>query len=217
MSTILEKVTAFVTRPTPGGDELLLFQHPHAGIQIPAGTVEEGEAVEAAALREAQEETGLEDFTLRRLLATADDPLPPDHVVTCKNAAIRTRPEATSWIWTYIRRGIRVQRHRQRNGFSQITYQETERQADADYVTFQLTGWVADDTLTLISRRYFYHLEFHASTPASWVVHTDQHDFTLFWAPLTTLPAIHPAQRGWLRFLAPHFPYVQFTQGETEA
>ena len=39
-----EKVTAFVTQEAPQGVELLLFEHPHAGIQLPAGTVELGEA-----------------------------------------------------------------------------------------------------------------------------------------------------------------------------
>ncbi len=39
MPQIIEKLTAFVTRPTSNGYELLLFEHPTAGIQIPAGTV----------------------------------------------------------------------------------------------------------------------------------------------------------------------------------
>ena len=41
--THLHKVTAFILRRAPGGPELLLIQHPHAGIQVPAGTVEPGE------------------------------------------------------------------------------------------------------------------------------------------------------------------------------
>ena len=34
-----EKVTAFVIRTANHRAELLLFEHPYAGIQIPAGTV----------------------------------------------------------------------------------------------------------------------------------------------------------------------------------
>src|SRR5262249_43927849 len=49
---LLEKVTAFVTRDAAQARELLVFRHPHAGVQIPAGTVEKGESAEAAALRE---------------------------------------------------------------------------------------------------------------------------------------------------------------------
>lgn len=50
----LGKVTAFVTRTNPvssTGCELLVFRHPFGGLQLPAGTIEESEAPEAA-LRE---------------------------------------------------------------------------------------------------------------------------------------------------------------------
>ena len=44
------------------GNRLLVFEHrdfPDAGIQVPAGTVKDGEAPEIAVMREATEETGL--------------------------------------------------------------------------------------------------------------------------------------------------------------
>jgi 8-oxo-dGTP pyrophosphatase MutT (NUDIX family) len=62
-------VTALITRPRPDGPELLVFEHPSAGVQLPAGTVEEGESFEAAALREAWEETGALGLQLVRELA----------------------------------------------------------------------------------------------------------------------------------------------------
>ncbi len=52
-------------------NRLLLFTHPEspeAGIQVPAGTVKEGEDTAAAALREATEETGLTDVKLAGFL-----------------------------------------------------------------------------------------------------------------------------------------------------
>ena len=49
---VLEKVTAFITRGAGAARELLVFQHQAAGIQLPAGTVEAGEDVEAALWRE---------------------------------------------------------------------------------------------------------------------------------------------------------------------
>jgi ADP-ribose pyrophosphatase YjhB (NUDIX family) len=55
------KVIAYVTH----GDRLLVFrhtEHPEAGIQVPGGTVHEGEPLEQAVLREAHEETGLVDL-----------------------------------------------------------------------------------------------------------------------------------------------------------
>ena len=58
MATVVKKALAYVVR----GDELLVFRHtdiPEAGLQVPAGTVEEGEAPDAAVIREVFEESGL--------------------------------------------------------------------------------------------------------------------------------------------------------------
>ena len=63
MRLVKQKVFAYITH----NDHLLVFNHPfapEAGIQVPAGTIEEGEHPEAAVLREAFEETGLADLTL---------------------------------------------------------------------------------------------------------------------------------------------------------
>ena len=63
------KVVAYITH----GDRLLMFTHPlspEAGIQVPAGTIENDERAEDAALREAIEETGLTNLTLIQHLGT---------------------------------------------------------------------------------------------------------------------------------------------------
>lgn len=55
----MEKVFAYITGPAG----LLVFkqpQYPDAGVQVPAGTVDPGEALHVAVLREVFEETGLE-------------------------------------------------------------------------------------------------------------------------------------------------------------
>ena len=64
MANTVKKVVAYITR----GDELLVFTHrdsPEAGVQVPAGTVEEGETLDAAVLREVHEETGLTPTAVR--------------------------------------------------------------------------------------------------------------------------------------------------------
>ena len=55
-----------VVRNIVGAPELLIFQHPHAGIQIPKGTVEPGETIASAAWRELEEETGVTAVRLLR-------------------------------------------------------------------------------------------------------------------------------------------------------
>lgn len=57
------RVVVYVTRPTPtspSGDEVLVFEQADRPIlQVPAGGVEPGESIEAAAVREVFEETGI--------------------------------------------------------------------------------------------------------------------------------------------------------------
>lgn len=65
------KVLAYITRQTSTGPELLIFAHrdyPEAGLQVPGGTLEEGENPLAGVLREVKEEAGLENFSEVALL-----------------------------------------------------------------------------------------------------------------------------------------------------
>lgn len=67
---LTRKVCAYITR----GDELLVFrqpQDPAAGIQVPGGTVEAGENLKVAVLREAHEETGLQGLAIVSFLGNS--------------------------------------------------------------------------------------------------------------------------------------------------
>jgi 8-oxo-dGTP pyrophosphatase MutT (NUDIX family) len=63
------KVTALITRPGHAGPEVIVFDHPVSGYQLPAGTVEDGESFAAAARREAWKQTGALGLELVRELA----------------------------------------------------------------------------------------------------------------------------------------------------
>jgi ADP-ribose pyrophosphatase YjhB (NUDIX family) len=63
----LEKGTAFVLRAGSTGPQLLIFRHPTAGFQLPAGTVEAGERPDRAVMRAVAEEAGLEARLIREL------------------------------------------------------------------------------------------------------------------------------------------------------
>ncbi len=55
----VDKAVAAVTRVRRSQPQLLVFDHPSAGSQIVKGTVEDGESVEDAVVRELFEESGL--------------------------------------------------------------------------------------------------------------------------------------------------------------
>jgi ADP-ribose pyrophosphatase YjhB (NUDIX family) len=60
---VREKVYAYITQ----GDQLLVFRHvdfPDAGIQVPGGTVQSGEFLRDAVVREAFKETGLAELEI---------------------------------------------------------------------------------------------------------------------------------------------------------
>jgi hypothetical protein len=86
-------------------------------------------------------------------------------------------------------------------GFSQVTYIEHDRVPDPEYVTMQITGWVPDDVLVAKEIRHFHHLTFSGQTADRWHVFSDNHAFTLFWAPIGDLPDIIYPQSQWLEYL----------------
>ncbi|NIV34011.1 MAG: NUDIX domain-containing protein, partial [Anaerolineae bacterium] len=159
MPVVIEKVTAFVTRPTEEGPELLLLEHPFAGIQIPAGTVED-ETPEDAVLREVAEETGIDSATIRCCLGTDERALPEGQRIITAPTRVYARPDATSFDWAYLRKGIQVAVNRRDSGFSQISYEEPDRVPEPRFITMSITGWVPSGVLADTVRRHFYQIEY---------------------------------------------------------
>jgi 8-oxo-dGTP pyrophosphatase MutT (NUDIX family) len=201
MIKTVHKVTCFITRIGRNGSELLLFNHPRAGVQIPAGTVNPGEDIESAARREAAEESGIDDLVLIRSLGETDEPLPPGYVLVAHPTPVYSRPHPSSFDWAHFRTGLQVEMLRHEESFSQVRFDENEREFDPQYITYSITGWVPDEALTLERIRHFYLFEALGEHPLRWSVAIDNHVFVLFWAPLNDLPAIIPPQDGWLKYL----------------
>jgi 8-oxo-dGTP diphosphatase len=73
------KVVAYIVR----AGMLLVFVHPdddsfdESGVQVPAGTVRDGETPDLAVLREAHEETGLTGLRIRRYLGAGEYDMRP--------------------------------------------------------------------------------------------------------------------------------------------
>jgi 8-oxo-dGTP pyrophosphatase MutT (NUDIX family) len=70
-----QRAYLYLTRRRAGRLEVAVFRHPEyetmkLGIQVPGGTIEAHETPETGALREALEESGLQDFSSVRVLGT---------------------------------------------------------------------------------------------------------------------------------------------------
>lgn len=207
MAQVVEKVTAFITRHAVGGEELLLFAHPFAGNQIPAGTVEVGETPETAVLREAAEETGLTQLSSPILLAQYEETLLPGQRVIAAATQVYARPDAASFAWATFRRGLTVTARREAAGWTQVEYVEYDQEPDPNFVTYRILGWTPDEALATARRRSFFHLTCVTPTPDRWTTASDNHTFSLFWTRLDRLPPIIPPQNAWLDVFAAYWQH----------
>jgi ADP-ribose pyrophosphatase YjhB (NUDIX family) len=69
-SNAVQKVCPVVFRKQNGKREILAFRHPFAGLQLVKGTIEKGEVVKDAALRELAEESGINEVSSIEFKAT---------------------------------------------------------------------------------------------------------------------------------------------------
>jgi 8-oxo-dGTP pyrophosphatase MutT (NUDIX family) len=97
------KVLIYVLRSGANSPELLVFEHrdfPDAGVQVPAGTVEPGEDLAAAASRELFEESGLGPDRVKLIRKVAEFPEPEFQQQRHVYRFEPTRPLPETWSHT---------------------------------------------------------------------------------------------------------------------
>lgn len=168
----VEKVCVFVMRDGARGKEVLLFEHPSAGIQVPAGTVELGESAAEAVVREAGEETGLAAFASQSYLGATHELLEAERRVVYRTTPVFSRPDAGSFDWATLRRGLHVRYLRQAGGSTRHYYrfecgEETSDRWSmrADNHVFSLF-WAGLDTLSEIPTSQRAWLEYLLASEA---------------------------------------------------
>ncbi len=203
----VHKVTAFVTRGEGPERELLVFRHPRAGIQLPAGTVERGESIEAAVLREAEEETGLTGIVIIAALGTVPEAMGPDGRMITTRISLRAEPRETAagidvtlqgkLIISELGRGLTVRQIRDETGYlveggyAKIGYDLYEIRGSHDWVLREtVVGWVPQEAITADVQRHLFHLRTTGPTPDRWVHHGDVPNCELYWVRLTEDPGL---------------------------
>jgi 8-oxo-dGTP pyrophosphatase MutT (NUDIX family) len=191
----LKKVTAFITRGSAEATEFVVFDHGTAGTQVPAGTVEEGEDFEEAALREAREESGLDRLRLVGLLGEEEEDLGEDRPVALETVHVRARPVVDEWptVWS-VRRGFRVRIVDREGAFVRIVYED----AGPGFVLGRVEGWVPASAFTSRELRRFYHFVPETETADRWHIVDEGHHLDVRWLSLAEGGQLVERQRRWL-------------------
>lgn len=201
---MLDKVAAFVTRGEGAGRLLLTIDHPNAGWQLPAGTVEEGEEPDTAVRRELHEEANLTNLTLVQKLATFNQ-LSSDQRVMCQTTPLQMMPELDAPLLLPIfRRGWYVREVARQNGMVQVCYEERAHHGNQPgEVMLSWEGWVVETAVTATLIRHLYHFRPIGSLPDEWFADPGDHGYApwrLFWQPLVTAELVQ-AQHEWLEMV----------------
>ena len=145
MNKPFEKVTAFITQESNGVKMLLVFKHPNAGIQIPAGSVEVGEDIETAAIRETYEETGLRSVKTEKYLGCFENELEEHQRIITHTTKVYIKPDLTAVPYKdKLTRGLTVDHHSTQGDFTHISSIEYvyDKYFKPTHIDHNITGWV---------------------------------------------------------------------------
>ena len=203
MNKVVQKVTAFIVRERNGVKELLVFEHPTTGIQIPAGTVEDGEDLEIAVKRETYEETGLQFVEIENYLGHIENELENNQIIIAETTQVYIEPNLNAIPYEEkLPKGLTVDYHSTGEDFTHISYIEYDKHPNPTAIRYNITGWVPNENISGQKKRHFFHLTTQEKTVDAWELRSDRgHIFKPFWTPLSPKPNIIPPQNKWLDFV----------------
>ena len=203
MSGVVQKVTAFIVRERDGIKELLVFKHPTAGVQIPAGTVEAGENLETAVKREVYEETGLRSVEIEAYLGCFENELAEGERIIAETTQVYIEPDLNAMPYKEkLTKGLTVNYHSILEDFTHISYVEYDKHPNPTCICYNITGWVPNENLSAKKERHFFLMSTQEKTEEAWELKSDRgHIFNPYWTPLSPKPQIISPQDKWLDFV----------------
>ena len=203
MNEVVQKITAFIVRERGGVKEVLVFKHPTAGVQIPAGTVEKGEDLETAVKREAYEETGLKLVEIEEYLGCIENELENNQKIIAKTTQVYIEPKLNAMPYQEkLTKGLTVDYHSTQEDFTLMSYIEYDKHPNPTCIRYNITGWVPNENLSAQKKRHFFHLSTQEKTEDAWELKSDMgHIFKPYWTSLSPKPDIIPPQNKWLDFV----------------
>jgi 8-oxo-dGTP pyrophosphatase MutT (NUDIX family) len=207
----LQKVAILCIR---GNSELLVFRQDRGGVQVPAGTVEFGEEVATAAVRELQEETGVLVQSVTALFSLEEQGEVDERVVVAA-LPLHEAPDISSSIImpSLWRTWVRV---REVTGeFARVAVESWDLDRVPATVSVSTEGFVLASALRTHQLRHVFHAVAPANAPERWEVFAeDQYFFRCYWAPLDNHGLIDPHRR-WVEQARPLFPRRDQDVGRT--
>jgi 8-oxo-dGTP pyrophosphatase MutT (NUDIX family) len=178
-----------------------VFWHTGGGVQVPAGTVEDGESFEEAARREVFEETDLRGLELIGHVGVKTYDLTGGWSVLRREVELLVRPqaEAQSTRWK-LGRSLNIGVIERRDGFARIVYSEEDIESETRMVYARFEGWVRAEDLYERQERRFYHFRAPSASPDKWTtIENGVHEFHLYWLPLVPKPGVLvESNQAWL-------------------
>ena len=197
IDTTFRKVTVFVTRGAAPCREILTFIHPFGGRQLPAGSVEKGEAPIESARREVWEETGVRDIEQIALLDVATVQIDGIGFLRA-HLGVHSDADENAPVLEILPRGYKVSINEQQGGWVHVSHRTYDFNATPEAVLHEVSGWVPEAHVARVLERYHYHIIAAADGRQSWTRAADGHVFQVKWVPLTPPPRLVFEQQDWL-------------------
>jgi 8-oxo-dGTP pyrophosphatase MutT (NUDIX family) len=157
--------------------------------------VEEGETFEQGALREAYEETGLQNLVVAVYLGTMETYFDGTHRRVIKDAELFDVPNGRSMGKT-LERGNRVLFHKEQDGHAYVTH---DKEHDPYFPYPSISGWVhAEAVQPHRLERQFFHLATATPPRDQWEhLAEGQYPFRFFWVNVNADPHLATTQQAW--------------------
>jgi 8-oxo-dGTP pyrophosphatase MutT (NUDIX family) len=182
------KVTIFAVNQ----DRVLVFDHPLAGTQFPAGTVDLGESSESAAMRELTEETGIQVKDVAYLGTT---------ITRREDDLAYTLDTVVADDGLRIPRGYRVHVLSEEGDQIRFSRRESDHSKQPPKILSESVGRTARLSLTRCIERHFYGARVKNAAPWSWEG-DDGHVWLCHFLDINEVQAFGE-QQGWLEEFAP--------------
>jgi len=202
-----------VTRRREDIAELLVFQHPTAGIQLPAGTIDDGETPLQAVVREVFEETGLTSLgSVTSIGLMSAMGARTDRMVVASTPLYAEPSVDSDTIPITIGMGVEVPTLRRGYWCEWVSDDGDWRRVAYHYgavvdgveTLSRKLGWVPAEFLAADVTREMFHVPVISTTPDRWM-HSCEGDglqgYEVFWTPLESPAALVESNRRWLEFV----------------